>query len=384
VGARTTLDRPLKRLAICCDGTWGTPDQFDETHTPVPTNVTKLAQCVADRGQDSVEQRMFYTPGVGTSAFDHLRGGVFGVGLSQKIKDAYMFIVETFAVDDELFLFGFSRGAYTARSLAGLIRNSGVLRPQYASRLDEAYELYRDRSDATHPRSTQARLFRATYSYEPRIKFIGVWDTVGSLGIPDLRVPVPTQISDRWKFHDVELSTTVDFAYHALGLDEKRKPFEPTLWDQQDNAPATQVLEQMWFAGTHGNVGGGWSEVGLSDLALLWLVTKARACGLNIDLNVLDRKLAPNQEGALQNSMTWYYSPLGDGTRYLPAQRLRRDPKPGQNKYMRTNERVASTAKFRFEHVPGYQPKPLSDYLASGRPVCDVPLTDEPPQPPTA
>jgi uncharacterized protein (DUF2235 family) len=105
---------------------------------------------------------MFYNQGVGTSSFDHLLGGAFGVGLSQRIKDAYLFIIETFAVDDELFLFGFSRGAYTARSLAGLIRNSGVLRSQYASRLDDAYELYRDRSDVTHPRSTQAQLFRAT------------------------------------------------------------------------------------------------------------------------------------------------------------------------------------------------------------------------------
>lgn len=102
-------------------------------------------------------------------------------------------------------------------------------------------------------------------------------DTVGALGIPDLPLPVPTQISARWKFHDVELSSRVDFAYHALALDECRKPFEPTLWDQQADAPKEQVLQQMWFAGTHGNVGGGWGNAGLSDIALLWLVTKARA-----------------------------------------------------------------------------------------------------------
>jgi uncharacterized protein (DUF2235 family) len=366
----------MKRLVICSDGTWGTPDQFDEFHTPVPTNVTKLAEWVADTDAQGIEQRMFYNPGVGTGAFDHLLGGAFGVGLSQKIKDAYMFIVETFAVDDELFLFGFSRGAYTARSLAGLIRNSGVLRPQYASRLEDAYELYRDRTNATHPRSAQARLFRATYSHVPRIKFIGVWDTVGALGIPDLRLPTPTVISDRWKFHDVELSTTVDFAYHALALDERRKPFEPTLWDQQDDAPETQVLEQVWFAGTHGNVGGGTGDAGLSDIALLWLVTRARTTGLNIDLNALDAGLAPNPDGALQDSMTWYYDLLGDGTRYLPEQRPRRNPKPHQNNYMRTNEVVASTAKIRTEHLSGYQPQNLRDYLASGRRVIEVPLHD--------
>jgi uncharacterized protein (DUF2235 family) len=366
----------MKRLVICCDGTWGTPDQFDEFHTPVPTNVTKLAECVADTDDQGIEQRMFYNPGVGTGAFDHLLGGAFGVGLSQKIKDAYMFIVDTFANDDELFLFGFSRGAYTARSLAGLIRNSGVLRRQYASRLEDAYELYRDRSNATHPRSTQARLFRSTYSHVPRIKFIGVWDTVGALGIPDLKLPTPTVVSDRWKFHDVDLSTTVDFAYHALALDERRKPFEPTLWDQQDDAPQTQVLEQVWFAGTHGNVGGGTGDAGLSDIALLWLSTRARASGLHIDLNAVDTRLAPNPDGALQDSMTWYYSLLGDGTRYLPARRPRRNPKPHQNTYMRTNELVASTAKLRLEDLSGYQPKNLRDYLASGRPVIEVPLHD--------
>jgi uncharacterized protein (DUF2235 family) len=368
------LEWRVKRLVICCDGTWGTPDQFDEFHVPVPTNVTKLAECIAEADAQGVEQRMFYNLGVGTGRFDHLRGGLFGVGLSQKIKDAYLFIVETYAADDELYLFGFSRGAYTARSLAGLIRNSGVLRTQYASRLEDAYELYRDRSSATHPRSTQAQLFRATYSYEPRIKFIGVWDTVGALGIPDNPLPVPTVLSDRWKFHDVELSTTVDFAYHALALDERRKPFTPTLWDQQDDAPKEQVLEQMWFAGTHGNVGGGTADPGLADIALLWLVTKARASGLTIDLNALSAKIAPNPAGTLQDSMTWWYALAGDGTRWLPAQRPRANPKPGQNKFMRTNECVASSAKIRFDQVPGYQPKNLRDYLASGRPVCDVPL----------
>ena len=366
----------MKRLVICCDGTWGTPDQFDEFHTPVPTNVTRLAQAIASTDAQDVEQRMFYNPGVGTGAFDHLVGGAFGVGLSQKIKDAYMFVVDTLAPDDELFLFGFSRGAYTARSLAGLIRNSGVLRRQYASRLEDAYELYRDRSNATHPRSTEASLFRATYSHQPRIKFIGVWDTVGALGIPDL--PVPAAIRDRWKFHDVELSTTVDFAFHALALDEKRKPFAPTLWDQQDNAPREQVLEQVWFAGTHGNVGGGRRDAGLSDIALAWMVTKARACGLSVNLHELTPGLAPNPLGGIQDSMTLPFRVLGsfvgDGTRYLPQWRPRTDPRPNQAKFMRTKEAVASTAKYRFDQVRGYQPRNLREYLASGRLVVDVPL----------
>src|SRR5215210_5623086 len=155
----------VKRLALCCDGTWNTPDQVDRSNAPAPTNVTKLAQIITSTNATNMEQRVFYNRGVGTDRLGHYLGGGFGVGLSQKIKDAYTFVIETYTPGDELFLFGFSRGAYTARSLAGLIRNSGVLRPQYASRLEDAYELYRDRSDASRPRSTEARLFRATFSH---------------------------------------------------------------------------------------------------------------------------------------------------------------------------------------------------------------------------
>src|SRR5947209_2557398 len=269
-----------KRLVICCDGTWNTPDETNQG-VPVATNVTKMALAMADRDSFGVEQQMFYTRGVGTGRYDHWLGGGLGVGLSDKIQEAYMFVVDNFEVGDELFLFGFSRGAYTARSLAGFIRNAGVLKRQYTGRLKAAYELYRDRSNTTHPRSTEAQLFRATYALETRIKFIGVWDTVGALGIPD--IPVPAAIADRWKFHDVTLSTWVDYAFHALALDERRKPFLPTLWDQADDAPSTQVIEQIWFAGVHSDVGGGYRDAELADIALLWLIGKARSCGLALN-----------------------------------------------------------------------------------------------------
>ena len=360
----------MKRLVICCDGTWNTPDQEDELGRRVRTNVTRLAQTVAQVGASGTPQRMFYTSGVGTSTLDHWVGGVFGVGLSARIKEAYAFVVEEFTPGDELFLFGFSRGAYTARSLAGLIRNSGVLRRGYANRLDDAYELYRDRSNETHPRSIEAQLFRITYSYEPRIKFIGVWDTVGALGIPDL--PVPTGLSAHWKFHDVDLSTTVKYAYQALAIDERRAPFSPTLWDQQDDAPPTQVLEQVWFSGAHSNVGGGLRDSALSDITLLWMLGKAQAQGLALDLSPIAHELVPDALGELQDSMTWYYRLLGDGTRYIPERRLRRNRRPGQGQFMNTHEQVASTARIRFDMDPAYHPQNLRDYFARGGPVVDV------------
>src|SRR3954451_19845061 len=143
-GARDPGEVNVKRLVICCDGTWNTPDQADGNGRPCPTNVTKLAHAVADRDRAGIEQPLFYHVGVGTRPGERLRGGAFGFGLSRDVKAAYRWIVENYDPGDELLLFGFSRGAYTARSTAGLMRNVGVLQPGHAGRIDDAYRLYRD------------------------------------------------------------------------------------------------------------------------------------------------------------------------------------------------------------------------------------------------
>lgn len=346
-----------KRLIVCCDGTWNTPDEKDEG-VDTCTNVTKMALGVATHDPDGTQQLVFYDKGVGTGPFDHWRGGAFGIGLSRKVQEAYMFLAQNFEPGDEVFLFGFSRGAYTVRSTAGFIRNSGLLKRPYRSKLDDAYELYRDRSDATHPRAVESRLFRKSFSHDIRIKFIGVWDTVGALGIPDL--PTIPAIASRWKFHDVTLSSYVDNAFQALALDERRKPFEPTLWQRQDDAPPKQTLEQVWFSGVHTNVGGGYRDSGLSDITLEWMIRKATACGLAF----VGIDSYPNPSGELRDSMTWYYRLLGDGTRPLPAQRV-----DGKGKPMITNESVFETAKARWEDDRDYRPKNLGDYLERGGPI---------------
>jgi uncharacterized protein (DUF2235 family) len=355
-----------KRIVICCDGTWNTPDEVDDLGEPISTNVTKLAFAVKDQDDKGVEQRTFYGRGVGTAAFDHLVGGAFGLGLSAKIQDAYLFLAENFDLGDELFIFGFSRGAYTARSLAGFIRNSGILRRQYLNRLNAAFALYRDRDPATHPRSREATLFRRTYSSETNIKFIGVWDTVGALGVPD--VPIPAPISNLWKFHDVMLSRYVDFAYHALALDERRKSFVPTLWDQDDTAPSSQVLRQVWFTGVHSDIGGGYSESGLSDIPLRWLMSRAERCGLALDEAAIPSGVHPNLCGPLHRSLTSFYRVLGETTRRIPEQRLRSNGTP-----MNTNEWVASTAQKRWEMDPSYRPSNLGEYLWRRGRIKEIP-----------
>ena len=272
----------MKRIVVCCDGTWNTPDE-EKDGVATQTNVVKLAQAVKPADAAGTRQLMFYDPGVGTSGnrFKRAFDGATGSGISKNIKQAYEFLIKSYEPGDELFFFGFSRGAFTVRSLAGLIRNSGLLRPDYVAKIPEAYELYRDGGKSTHPKALEATLFRRTYAVADRIpiKFIGVWDTVGALGNPLLLKKLG---GGRNKFHDTDLSSTVQYAYQALAIDEKRRHFKATLWNQQAHSTG-QTLEQVWFVGVHSNVGGGYKSTGLSDLALQWMIGKAAPLGLDLD-----------------------------------------------------------------------------------------------------
>ncbi len=268
-----------KRLVMCCDGTWNTADQTT-AGTPTPTNVAKVAMALAARDDDGREQRLYYHQGVGTSRSERLRGGAFGAGLFRDVCDTYRFVVQNYEPGDDLIFFGFSRGAFTARSTAGLIRNSWVLRRENIDQIEQAYALYRDGTPATDPRSAEAALFRKMYSHEPRIRFIGVWDTVGALGIPSSVGWLAHLFNRRYEFHNTALSSMVDEAYQALAIDERRGPFVPAVWSQADPPPKSQRLEQVWFRGVHCDVGGGYVDHRLSDIALCWMLEKARGAGL--------------------------------------------------------------------------------------------------------
>jgi uncharacterized protein (DUF2235 family) len=321
-----------KRLVVCCDGTWNRPDQLDQG-IAAPTNVSKLALAVARRAPDGTEQVVFYLRGVGTRRLERMRGGGFGFGLSRNVQEAYRFVVENYEPGDELFFFGFSRGAFTARSTVGLVRNSGILRREHAGRIGEAYRLYRGRDDRTHPNGIEAEMFRRMYAHpEEDIHFVGVWDTVGALGIPvdGLRPPLLTK---RWSFHDTTLSSHVKAAYHALSVDERRAPFKPTLWQQQEHA-TDQVLEQVWFAGVHCDVGGGYADPSLGEIPLLWMVRRAERHGLAFEperLRVADGRqvdperrttgieLAPDALGKIHESLTGFYRLMRPYERPLEA-----------------------------------------------------------------
>lgn len=347
----------MKRIVVCCDGTWNRPDQVHDGEV-CSSNVTKIARCIPEAG-GGIRQVLFYDKGVGTGRFDRLLGGAFGWGIKQKILDAYRFLMSTYKPDDELFFFGFSRGAYTVRSTYGLIRNSGLLKRKFAHKLEDAYELYRRRDDASHPDAVESELFRRSYSTEPRAKFMGVWDTVGALGLP---VGGLLQfINKRWSFHDMTLSSWVENAFQALAIDEHRKPFRPSVWQKSPNADG-QVLEQVWFSGVHSNVGGSYPNTGLSDISLLWMLAKAEACGLVIDRSRVTaiNNPQPNPFGTLYNSQTIWYKLTGLGDYVRPI---------GQG----ANESVASTAIARLKNPESkYQPENLKKFLADGGPIKEV------------
>src|SRR4051794_8905278 len=267
---------PMKRLVVCCDGTWNRPDHIDQG-VAAPTNVAKIALALAESDSAGNPQLLHYEAGVGTRRWEHLVGGGLGVGLSRNVQECYRFVVDNYAPGDELYFFGFSRGAFTARSTVGLVRNAGVLLREHRHRIRQAYALYRDPRRDTEPGGIAARLFRRSYSYdEVYVHFVGVWDTVGALGIPidGFRPPL---LSRLWSFHDPKLSRYVRNAFHAVAIDERREPFKPTLWDRQPDA-TDQTLEQVFFAGAHCDVGGGYRDPALSEIPLLWMAGKAREC----------------------------------------------------------------------------------------------------------
>jgi uncharacterized protein (DUF2235 family) len=251
-----------KRIIYCADGTW------DNRSTN--TNVGRLFKALTT----SANQLPFYDDGVGAEGnlFQRFAGGAFGLGLWREVKEGYAAIAHAYEAGDEVYLFGFSRGAYTARSLGGMIAVAGLPTANFDDNLvDLAFNAYRDKDD-------RAEILAALDTYrlfDAKITMIGVWDTVGSLGIPSVIGGVDPVL---YGFLDTSLHPDVLNAYQALAIDERRCEFPATLWT---SAPGPrQTIEQVWFAGVHGDVGGGYPETGLSDITLGWMMGKAKALGL--------------------------------------------------------------------------------------------------------
>jgi uncharacterized protein (DUF2235 family) len=269
-----------KRIAFCADGTWDKPAN--------KTNVYKLYKSILV----TADQMPLYDDGVGANGLpvDKLLGGAFGAGLFQKIKDGYTKIAQLYEAGDPLYLFGFSRGAYTARSLAGMIAICGLPTKSFTDDLVEtAFNAYRNKDQ----RAELLAKLDGFSMFDAKMTMVGVWETVGSLGIP-----AAIGLSDPlvYGFLDTSLHPDVLNAYQAMAIDEKRVEFPVTQWT---NPPALgQTVEQVWFTGVHSDVGGGEPDdatavSALSDITLGWIMNKAIGLGLTIDPTEAEKYKVP-------------------------------------------------------------------------------------------
>jgi uncharacterized protein (DUF2235 family) len=277
---------PERNLVVCCDGT---NDQFGAANT----NVVTLFTAALKR---ATQQAVFYDPGVGTFSstaaltpaakqVTKIMGSAFGYGVSKNIADSYGFLSQNFQWNDRIFLFGFSRGAYAVRALAALIHACGLLHRQNQNLIPYAIELFKSESSQAEALAAQMEkrsgtrpllklplcdAFAAAFSAKPQIHFLGLWDTVTSVG--SLYNPLKLPFT-RW-------NPSVRAVRHAVSIDERRKFFRQNLWSKsQPN------VTQVWFAGVHADVGGGYppGQNGLSQFSLSWMLAQAQAAGLLID-----------------------------------------------------------------------------------------------------
>ncbi|MEM0929379.1 MAG: DUF2235 domain-containing protein [Pseudomonadota bacterium] len=305
----------MKRLIICCDGTWQSLGQ------DTLTNIATLAKALSNRNQNEDHQQIvYYSRGVGSvlksdnTTFlkklnNHVQsflGGAFGQGIEDQIFDAYRFLACNYEPGDKIYMFGFSRGAFAVRSLCGLIYASGLVRRENLSAVEEAYELYRDAD--IKPGDALASSFRQSNGERTAIEFLGCFDTVEMTGMPNLfdRLRIDAFINRQKRFHDHKLNRTIKRACHACALDEKRRFFPLTNMEPSDEAEPDQVIE-MWFPGHHGGVGGGERAAKpFADAALLWMASQAEAAGLYFSRGAFD-DVQPDALAAMSppTSLTW-------------------------------------------------------------------------------
>lgn len=291
----------MKNIVICTDGTG---NEFGKNITNV---VETYVLCKKD-----ASQLVYYDPGVGTGGYHYNEGtrklkaaydkGT-GAGVHKNTEQAYTYLMEVYEPGDKVYLFGFSRGAFTARALAGALNTIGLLHQDHDNQLEYAMKYYLDKK--FEPIRAD---YKATFCRPCPVHFVGVWDTV-----------VATALVEDQKFKDTNLSPEVKFAYHAMAIDEKRKDFPVTLWNEK-NLARGQKIEQVWFAGVHSDVGGWYDSRALSSIALCWMIDKAVAAGLKIDKTFF-KKIQQQRDplGRQHDSLKGFWNFRGSRTRKIPS-----------------------------------------------------------------
>ena len=360
----------MKRLVVCCDGTWNKPDNL------TITNVEKIARTVQTDpvAAGGAYQLVYYISGVGAGSYaaDRLLGGAFGFGLFHNVIACYRFLAQNYEPGDEIFIIGFSRGAYTARSVAGMVGRVGLLTKValVEERLPEAVHLYQRTDMPSGAFGESVDEFKHDHCHPAKVAFLGVFDTVGALGVPGFHRLAP-------RFHDVQLSRQVVRARHALAIDETRLKFAPTFWEAPSDPPGAPTedprVKQVWFEGAHSDVGGGYAETGLSDTSLYWMVREAHDAGLVFDASLLNHYVNSGSDPIRHNPLNAMFkldnlmlkirasranSPFSGGLRRLTNPRA-------------LSVRVASSAVTHFQEG-SYQPRNLATFATETNGFADI------------
>ncbi|KAK2031155.1 hypothetical protein LX32DRAFT_557573 [Colletotrichum zoysiae] len=368
---RTSKTTNNKRIIACCDGTWNNSNKMGN----VPTNVARISAAIARKCCTGMPQIVYYTRGAGTdsSKVGQYLGGVLGKGVVQDIADTYRFICDNYNPGDEIIIVGFSRGAFTARSVSGLVCNIGLLNRVGLSQFGAIFHDYQNfanwkpdgkfnkdeqlvaftfsnykrleifragsgrRSDAVlkealdenkkdlfksmaecketgqkrlramaqlyrkglvehemilcerRSRNDGGRIVNEFVPTEVKVKAVGVWDTVGSLGWPKMPWEKirKDRSADELRFASLDVHPKVEHAFHALALDEWRTAFKPTMWGMKDND--TTHLRQVWFPGSHSNVGGGFPDQQIASIAMAWMADQLTSIGVEFSTPEMKR-----------------------------------------------------------------------------------------------
>ncbi|KAK1598644.1 uncharacterized protein LY79DRAFT_586671 [Colletotrichum navitas] len=348
-----TINYSPKRLIVCCDGTWMNsesgyvkPSLWNRKGSlQIPSNVTRISRCFRRRCSDGRVQIIEYESGVGTGSntLDTLTGGAFGLGLGERVRNIYSFLCANYCDGDEIVLVGFSRGAYIVRSVAGMITDLGLLTregvehfwPIFKDMENWNNHHYRDEfpsepfdnkpkgdGAADVYRSKLEKLGMTRVRQEEgngeliKVKAVAVWDTVGSLGIPQISWlnKLGIYASNReFRFWDTSLSDKIEHAFQALALDETRYSFQPAVWERLEANRLSTDLRQVWFPGNHGNCGGGWNDQGMSNITLAWMMDQLASIGVEFNHRVLENFVQQSNffyQSQKKSAMPWAMEPI--------------------------------------------------------------------------
>lgn len=334
--------RPSKRIILCEDGTWLNSDSGNlQGSLAIPSNVTRMSRCIRPLSKEGIPQVVYYHYGVGGGGGPLSRiQGFTGDGIGEIVREGYQFVAKNWTPGDEIFIFGFSRGAYTARSIAGLIDHIGILTVEGLPYLAEIFRdtqhehdrdyvpknpdiPFKNKPSASDPEYTEGLRRRKLTRVDVPIKVVGVWDTVGSLGVPKIgwltRLGLQSSQMKELSFYDTSLGNCIEYAFQALALDERRYSFQPTLWEKLEGN--TTTLRQVWFPGAHSNIGGGYNDQQIATISLAWMVAQ---CDPFLDINedyILDEwdKVEEFYEKNDEKVRPWSFGRLWDGVKHIYA-----------------------------------------------------------------